>query len=41
MRSLITRFEFYYDKSDRNVFLYGSHAANRQETLSFQVIYLF
>lgn len=40
-RSLITRFEFRYDKSDRNVFLYGSHVANRQETASFQVIYLF
>lgn len=39
--SLITRVEFRYDKSDKNVFLYGSRAANNQETLSFEVIYLF
>jgi hypothetical protein len=39
--SLITRTEFRYDKSDKNVFLYGSRPANNQETLSFQVIYLF
>lgn len=39
--SLITRLEFRYDKSDKNVFLYGSKAVNNQETLSFEVIYLF
>jgi hypothetical protein len=39
--SLITRVEFRYDHSNKNVFLYGSRAANNQETLSFQVIYLF
>ena len=39
--SLITRTEFRYDKSDKNVFLYGSRPVNNQETLSFQVIYLF
>ena len=39
--SLITRTEFRYDKSDKNVFLYGSRPANNQETLSFQVIYMF
>jgi hypothetical protein len=39
--SLITRTEFRYDKSDKHVFLYGSRPANHQETLSFQVVYLF
>jgi hypothetical protein len=39
--SLITRVEFRYDKSDRNVFLYGSRPVNNQETLSFEVMYLF
>jgi hypothetical protein len=39
--SLITRMEFRYDKSDKNVFLYGTRPANNQETLSFEVIYLF
>lgn len=39
--SLITRVEFRYDKSDKNVFLYGSRPVNNQETLSFEVIYLF
>jgi hypothetical protein len=39
--SLITRVEFRYDKSDRNVFLRGPQPINNQETLSFQVIYLF
>lgn len=39
--SLITRTEFRYDKSDKNVFLYGSRPVNNQETLSFQVVYLF
>ena len=39
--SLITRVEYRYDKSDKNVFLYGSRETNHQETLSFQVIYLF
>lgn len=39
--SLITRTEFRTDHSNKNVFLYGSRAANHQETLSFQVVYLF
>ena len=39
--SLITRAEFRYDKSDQNVFLYGRRPTNHQETLSFQVVYLF
>jgi len=39
--SLITRVEFRYDHSNKNVFLYGSRPANHQETLSFQVVYLF
>lgn len=39
--NLITRAEFRYDKSDKNVFLDGSDATNNQETLSFQVVYLF
>ena len=39
--SLITRTEFRYDKSNKNVFLNGNDATNNQETLSFQVIYLF
>lgn len=39
--SLITRIEFRYDKSDKNIFLYGSRPVNNQETLSFQAIYLF
>ena len=39
--SLITRVEFRYDKSDKNVFLYVGRPANNQETLSFELIYLF
>ena len=39
--SLITRAEFRYDKSNHNVFLQGSQATNNQQTLGFQVIYLF
>jgi len=39
--ALITRLEFRYDKSDKNVFLYGTQPTNNQETLSFEVIYLF
>lgn len=39
--SLITRAEFRYDHSNKNVFLYGGRPANNQETLSFQVVYLF
>ncbi len=39
--SLITRWEFRYDKSDQNVFQFGTRAANHQETLGFEVIYLF
>ena len=39
--SLITRLEFRYDKSDKNVFQYGTVATNNQETLSFQVVYVF
>lgn len=39
--SLITRLEFRYDKSDKNVFLYGTKPVNNQESLSFEVIYVF
>jgi hypothetical protein len=40
--SLITRVEFRYDKSDQNVFLRGAtEAINNQQTLGFQVIYLY
>jgi hypothetical protein len=39
--SLITRAEFRYDKSDQNVFLRGDAGINNQQTLGFQVIYLF
>ncbi|SPP64255.1 conserved exported hypothetical protein [Nitrospira lenta] len=39
--SLITRAEFRYDHSNKNVFLHGSRPANNQETLSVQLVYLF
>ncbi|TKB91014.1 MAG: hypothetical protein E8D41_11215 [Nitrospira sp.] len=40
--SLITRVEFRYDKSDQNVFLRGAgEGINNQQTLGFQVVYLF
>jgi hypothetical protein len=39
--SLITRVEFRYDKSDQNVFLRDSVGINNQQTLGFQVVYLF
>jgi hypothetical protein len=39
--SLMTRIEFRYDKSDKNVFQRGSEATNNQQTLGFQVVYLF
>jgi hypothetical protein len=39
--NLITRAEFRYDKSNKNVFLNGNDPTNNQETLSFQVVYLF
>ena len=39
--SLMTRIEFRYDKSDHNSFLRGSEAVNNQQTLGFQVVYLF
>jgi len=39
--SIITRAEFRYDKSDKTPFLIGTRAANHQETLGFEVIYLF
>jgi len=39
--SIITRAEFRYDKSDATPFMYGTRAANHQETLAFEVIYLF
>ena len=39
--SLITRLEFRYDKSNKNVFQYGTAPTNHQETASFEVIYLF
>jgi hypothetical protein len=40
--SLITRLEFRYDKSNRNVFLDGSNTfTNNQQTLAAEVIFLF
>ena len=39
--SLITRTEFAYTKSDKSVFLHGSDPVNNQETLTFNVVYLF
>ncbi len=39
--SLITRLEFRYDKSNQNTFQYGQRAANHQETLATEVIFLF
>ena len=39
--SLLTRLEFRYDKSNRNVFQFGNRAANHQETLAAEVAYLF
>ncbi len=39
--SLITRWEFRYDKSDKAPFRFGTRSANHQETLGFEVIYLF
>jgi hypothetical protein len=38
---LILRAEYRYDKSDKNVFLFGDRATNHQQTMAFQVIYLF
>ncbi|TKB65124.1 MAG: hypothetical protein E8D47_09060 [Nitrospira sp.] len=39
--SLLTRAEFRYDKSDKNVFVRGDQATNNQQTLGFSVVYLF
>ena len=39
--SLMTRAEFRYDKSNKNVFLQGHEATNNQQTLGFSVVYLF
>ena len=39
--SLITGAEFRYDTYDKNLFLYGSHPTNHQETVSLQVIYFY
>ncbi len=39
--SLITRVEFRYDKSDQNVFQRDNVGINNQQTLGFQVVYLF
>jgi len=39
--ALITRVEFRYDKSNRSVFLDGSTPVSSQQTLGFQVVYLF
>ncbi len=39
--SLITRAEFRYDKSNENVFLRGTENVSSQQTLAFQVVYLF
>ena len=39
--SLITRLEYRYDQSDEKTFLKGTKAVDNQQTLAFQVIYLF
>jgi hypothetical protein len=39
--SLITRLEFRYDKSNKNVFQSGTVPTNHQETVSVEVVYLF
>jgi hypothetical protein len=39
--SLMTRLEFRYDKSDEKTFLRGTKAVDNQQTLAFEVIYLF
>jgi hypothetical protein len=39
--SLITRVEFRYDKSNKSVLLDGSTPVSSQQTLGFQVVYLF
>ena len=39
--SMITRVEFRHDGSNHNVFLRGTDATNYQNTLAFQVIYMF
>jgi hypothetical protein len=40
-RSLVTRLEFRYDKSNHNVFQLGSRATSYQPTLSLEAIYFF
>ena len=40
-KSLITRLEYRYDKSNQNVFQDGSRATSYQSTLSLEAIYLF
>ena len=39
--SLMTRIEYRYDHSNKNVFLQGATPTNNQSTLGFQVVYLF
>jgi hypothetical protein len=39
--SLMTRVEYRYDHSNKDVFLDGSTAKNHQQTLGFSVVYLF
>ena len=39
--SLLTRTEYRYDHSNKNVFVDGNEAKNNQSTLSFSVVYLF
>jgi hypothetical protein len=39
--SLMTRLEFRHDKSDQKTFLKGTKAVDNQQTLAFEVIYLF
>ncbi len=40
-KTLITRLEYRYDKSNQNVFQIGSRATSHQPTLSVEAIYLF
>ena len=39
--TIMTRLEYRYDKSNKNTFQIGNRAANHQNTLAFEAIYLF
>ena len=41
VKSMMTRLEYRYDKSNKNTFQIGNRPANHQNTLAFEAIYLF